>query len=93
MSEPTESQVNAQRALDALPALDSEYLLTADERACMKILREACLDIIRGGDLSPAPAGQHKLRLLRRISVGYFEASAPRAKPIEPLGPVPGGAA
>ena len=84
MSEPTEAQVHAQRALDALAPLENPYLLTPDELACLKILREACADILKGGDLAPAPEGTHKLRLLRRVQIAYYHAATPRLKPIEP---------
>lgn len=78
----TETQVNARTVLDALPGIENPLTLTQDELVCVRILREACEDIIKGGDISPAPDGQHKLRLIRRISVGFFTASTPR--PITP---------
>ena len=75
---PTEAQINAGKLLDVLPLLESPLLLTQDELLCLRVLREACEDIIKGGDISPASEGTHKFRLIRRLSVGFFTVDAPR---------------
>lgn len=85
----TESQINARAFLESLALMDSPLLLSEDELVCLRILREAAEDIIKGGDISPAPEGQHKLRLIRRVHVGFFVATAPRPSQVitQPIAP------
>jgi len=78
----TEIQVHAQKLLDDLAPLESPLVLSPDELTCVRILREACEDILKGGDISPAPEGQHKLRLIRRVNIGFFTANAPRPQQV-----------
>lgn len=74
----TEIQVHAQTLLNDLAPLDNPLVLAPDELICLRIIREACEDIVKGGDISPPPEGMHKLRLIRRVQIGYFTANAPR---------------
>jgi hypothetical protein len=78
MNEQSEIQVHAQTLLNDLAPLDNPVVLTPDELTCLRIMREACEDILKGGDISPPAEGTQKLRLSRRVNVGFFTHTAPR---------------
>jgi hypothetical protein len=82
LPELTEAQTNAKKVLAVLPLIDNPLTLSPDELVCLKLLRDACEDILKGGDISPAAPGTHKLRLIRRVQIGFFTAEAPR--PVTP---------
>ena len=69
-----------QTLLTGLEPLESPNLLTPDERLALAVVREAIKDMIKGGDISPEIEGvlPHKMRLWRRVALGYFQPASPR---------------
>ena len=76
----TNEQANA--LLAALEPFDDPAVTTPDERTAARVVREACEDILRGGNLQPPAEGELKLRLCRRVDLAYFHHLAPRAKEV-----------
>lgn len=69
--------------IGALDAFEDPAVTTEDERKAARIVREACLDILNGGNLElPAEGEPLKLRLCRRVDVAFFHHLAPREKQV-----------
>jgi hypothetical protein len=74
--------MNPPELIEKLQAISESAEFTEDERACAVVVVKALEDIAAGGDLSPPPEGQQKMRLLRRVTFSFFHHAAPRAEAI-----------